>query len=107
MLSDWWPPPIVVTPEYVEHRRHLFKKKRLYWNEITGIVGSKQDMFTYDALFLTLWSGEDKGMVFGELDKGFKELERMILEKFSGFPTNWMEELEKHSANYYQTLWTK
>jgi hypothetical protein len=46
-------------------------------------------------------------MAVGELDKGFKELERIIREKFSGFPANWMGEHEQQNAGYYQTLWMK
>jgi len=46
-------------------------------------------------------------VVVGELHKGFKELERMIREKFNGFPENWKAELEEHDADYYQSLWVK
>jgi hypothetical protein len=81
-----------------------FRKATVKWADIKEIVGVHLPKATYDENFLIIKT--NRAIVeAGELDRQFRDFERMLLERFPDFPRDWRIRVEAAGADERTTLW--
>lgn len=80
-------------------------KKSFTFPKIVSVAAEKVDKITYEELFLIVHSSTGEGVVIGELDEGFADLEKALSDHLKGFPPDWKVGAEERPAGIRNEIW--
>lgn len=80
-------------------------RKSFTFPGIVCVASEKVDKITYEELFLVVHSSTGGGVVIGELDEGFADLEKALSGHLKGFPTDWKVDAEERPAGIRKEIW--
>lgn len=95
-----------LTPDGFSQHIGIFHKPKILWRDIQRAVGIKSDLVTYMDNLIVLETRQRK-MSISEADGNFKSFEAIMLDRLTGFPSDWYAQIERQAVNNPVILWRR
>lgn len=98
---------IILLSDGFKIKTGIFKTKICKWANIVKISSVRINMITYDQNYLIIHFNDSSYIYIGELESGFKNFIKYIIDNFRNFNKNWYGDTENNKYDLPIVLWEK